>query len=144
MTVWSLAAVVGLVGAAAVHVYWAAGGTWPGSDRSDLARKVVGDTDDFPSTAATLAVVALLPGAALVVGAATGLRPLPFPDRLVRGAAWAVVAVLFLRGVVGLVLSGVRQAGGRGKPFSIRDVLIYSPLTLILGTLTWVALVSTS
>ena len=143
MMVWANAAVVGLVGAAGVHVYWAAGGTWPGSDRSDLARKVVGDTDAFPSTAATLSVVALLLGAALVVGAGTGMWSLPLPERLVRGAAWAVVVVMFLRGVVGLVLSGLRQVRGRGTPFSIRDGLIYSPLTLILGTFTLAALVST-
>ena len=142
--VWALAAVVGLLGAAAVHVYWAAGGTWPGSDRFDLARKVVGDTDDFPSTVATLGVVALLLVAALVVGAGTGLWSLPLPERMVRAAAWAVVTVLFLRGVVGLVLSGIRQARGRGTAFSIRDVLIYSPLTLLLGTFTLAALISTS
>ncbi|MCL1593292.1 MAG: DUF3995 domain-containing protein [Actinomycetia bacterium] len=144
MMVWALVAVAGFLAAAALHVYWAAGGTWPGSDRSDLARKVVGSVDDFPSTSATLAVAALLLAAAVVVGGAAGLWSLPVPEGLVSGAVWVVVVVMLLRGIVGLGLSGLRQARGKGTPFSVRDVLIYSPLTLLLGGLTSVALLATT
>jgi len=143
-TVLALVAVTGLALAGAVHIYWAAGGTWPGSDRSDLARKVVGSTDEFPSTATTMAVAVLLVIGAIVVGGATGLWVLPASDDLVTVAAWVVGGVLIARAVVGFVLSGRRQASGRGTPFSIRDLAVYSPLTLVLGASTVLALVSTT
>jgi len=137
----ALAAVLGMILAAAVHVYWAAGGTWPGTDRSDLARKVVGNTDEFPSTIMTIGVAALLTAGAVLVGGATGLWALPVSASLVRMASWVVAAVLVARGALGLIVSGWRQATGNGTPFTIRDALVYSPLTLLLGVSTVLALV---
>jgi len=141
---FAFAAVVGMMIAAAVHVFWAAGGTWPGTDRSDLARKVVGSTDKFPSTAMTLGVAALLVAGGVVVGGATGLWTLPMSDSFVRVASWVVGLVFIVRGLVGLILSGRRQVSGRGTPFSIRDLVVYSPLTLLLGGFTVAALISTA
>jgi len=140
--VFALIAVVGLVAAGALHIYWAVGGTWPGSDRTDLARKVVGNTDEFPSAGLTFAVAGLLLFGALVIGGATGLWPLPVSDRLARAAAWVVVAVLLIRGVAGLVASGIREARGRGTTFTHRDLRIYSPLTLGIGLFALVSLIT--
>lgn len=144
MKLFALVAVLGLGVAAAVHFYWAAGGIWPGSDRSDLARKVVGSTDEFPSTAMTLAVAVLLMIGAIVVAGATGLWVLPASDSLVTAASWVVAGVLIVRAVAGFVLSGRRQGSGHGTPFSIRDLAVYSPLTLVLGASTVLALVPTT
>ena len=141
MIVFALVAVGSLVAAGALHTYWAVGGTWPGSDRTDLARKVVGATDEFPSAAMTFGVAVLLLGAALVVGGAAGLWTLPFPSRLVGAAAWIVVVVLVIRGIAGLVISAIREAKGRSTPFTRRDLRIYSPLTLTMGVFTAAALV---
>ncbi|MFV2000118.1 MAG: DUF3995 domain-containing protein [Acidimicrobiia bacterium] len=142
-SVFAFVAVIGMMIAAALHLYWAAGGTWPGADRSDLARKVVGSTDKFPSTAMTLGVAALLVAGGVVVGGATGVWTLPTSDTLVRAASWVVGLVLVVRGLAGLILSGRHQVGGRGTPFSIRDLVIYSPLTLLLGGFTVAALMVT-
>jgi len=138
---FALVAVGSLVAAGVLHVYWAIGGAWPGSDRTDLARKVVGGTDDFPSATMTYGVAGLLLVAAFVVGGAAGLWAIPFSGRLVTGAAWIVAAVLVLRGATGLITSAVREARGRGTPFTRRDLRIYSPLTLTMGVLTVLALV---
>jgi len=144
MNVFAILAVSGLVLGSAVHVYWAAGGVWPGSDRADLARKVVGRTDEFPSTAMTLGVAALLLIGGIVVGGATGLWSISASDAWIRAAAWAVAAILLTRAAAGLMLSGKLQVSGRGTPFSIRDLVIYSPLTLLLGGFTVAALVLTA
>jgi len=106
LSVFAFAAAIGLMVAAGVHIYWAAGGTWPGADRSDLARKVVGSTDEFPSTALTLGVAVLLVAGGIVVGGATGVWTLPISDTLVTAASWVVAVVLVVRGLAGLILSG--------------------------------------
>jgi len=140
MIVFAIVAVGGLVAAGTLHIYWAVGGRWPGSDRTDLARKVVGDTDDFPSAAMTFGVAGLLLVAALVVGGASGMWTVPVSNRLVTGAAWMVAGVLLVRGVAGLTISGAREIRGRGTPFTRRDLRIYSPFVLALGAVTTVAL----
>lgn len=144
MIAFALVAVGSLVAAGVLHIYWATGGTWPGSDRTDLARKVVGSTDDFPSAAMTFGVAALLLVAAFVIGGAAGLWVIPVSDGLVRGAAWIVAGVLVLRGATGLISSAVREARGRGTPFTRRDLRIYSPLTLAIGVFTVLALVGSA
>ena len=139
MIVFAIVAVGGLVAAGVLHLYWAVGGTWPGSDRTDLARKVVGDTDVFPSAAMTFAVAGLLFVAALFVGGASGLWTVPFPDWFLIGAAWTVAGVLLIRGIAGIAISGVREIKGRGTPFTRSDLRIYSPFTLAMGVLTTIA-----
>ncbi len=99
--------------------------------------------DDFPSTPATVDVAALLVLAALVVGVAAVLWSLPAPQWLVRAATWAVCVMLLLRGAGRFVVSGMNQVTAAETSLSIRDTLVYSPLTLLLGVPTSRALVWT-
>ena len=116
---------------AAVHVYWARGGTWPGSDRTDLARRVVG-RDEFPANRDTYIVVGLLIVAAVLVGAVGGWD-LPVADGLVRIGAWGVFSVLALRGVGGFIVSAVAKVRGSTNPFIDHNLRYYSPLVSILA-----------
>jgi hypothetical protein len=92
-----------LVGAA-VHVYWARGGNWPGTDRTDLARRVVG-AETFPSNRDTYGVVVALVLAVLLVGASARFWGAPLSDGWVRLGTRGVFAVLAMRGVSGLIFS---------------------------------------
>ncbi|MEW5854033.1 MAG: DUF3995 domain-containing protein, partial [Myxococcota bacterium] len=60
--VLALATAVALALVAALHVYWAAGGKWPGTDDESLARTVVGGPPGMraPGPAACLAVALVL------------------------------------------------------------------------------------
>jgi Protein of unknown function (DUF3995) len=128
-------AVVGLSGAAAVHALWATGMNWPGVDRVDLARKVVG-TEVFPTNRETWMVVGLLGVATgLTVVAAKGVRN-PKLRRVVGVGAGGVAAVLAVRAVGGFALSTGRLLGGSTAPFVRRDLLVYSPLCAILAAAT--------
>jgi Protein of unknown function (DUF3995) len=125
----------GLSGAALVHALWAAGMTWPGTDRVDLALKVVGTTV-FPSDASTWAVAGLLSTATGLVVA--GARPVRAgrAGRAVTVGLSAVAGVLALRSIGGFVVSGARLVVGRGSLFAPRDVLLYSPLCAVLAAAT--------
>jgi hypothetical protein len=125
---------------AALHGYWALGGLWPGRDSASLARTVVGSP---PGSAAPgpgpcwLVAVLLLGAAATVLGAA-GLLPLPVPAAAVRWAALLGAAVLLVRGLEGFADRWIRPASA-GSPFARLNVLLYSPLCLLLSLLTFLA-----
>ncbi len=122
---------------AALHAYWALGGFWPGRDAESLARLVVGGPPGmrFPGRVATWAVVAVLAGGAAVVLAAAGVMAVPAPPALVRGAALLGAAVLLIRGLEGLVDVRLRP-DTVGSPFARLNVILYSPLCLLLALLT--------
>lgn len=123
---------LGLLGAGAMHALWAAGVTWPARDAVGLARAVVG-VSTLPSPGACLAVAGLLGvGAALLELARRG-HPLG------RVGAVAVGAVLALRGLGGVVVSGVGFANPTA-PFRSLDLAVYSPLCLVLAWATWRAI----
>jgi hypothetical protein len=114
---------------AALHAWWGLGGTWPERTAGDLARAVVGDgrTRMPPpwscfSVAALLVLVAAWPWAML---AAPGSQPV-----LVVGIVAA--AVFFVRGMAGYSPRWRRRFSA--EPFATRDMRLYSPLCMILGT----------
>lgn len=109
--VWML-----LILISSLHLYWAAGGRWPGKDRRDLSAKVIGDRP-LPGPAACLAV------AILVL-----LGPALFP----RLAA----LVFCLRGTLGMVEVHFRPSI-RGTPYQSLSRQIYSPLSFLIGALLW-------
>lgn len=125
-----------LAAVAALHAYWALGGVWPGRDAESLARTVVGGAPGtrFPGAAATWGVVAALCGAAGVTLGAAGLVALPAPPAVVRGAAYLGGAVLGLRGLAGFVEARLRPSSV-GSPYARLNVLVYSPLCLVLALL---------
>jgi hypothetical protein len=129
-----------VAGLAALHAHWALGGFWPGHDAESLARTVVGGPPGMrgPGPGATWGVVLVLLGAAATSLGAAGVVWLPAPAALVRGAAQLGVAVLVLRGLEGFVDVRLRPATV-GSPFARLNVLIYSPLCLVLALLLGVA-----
>ena len=119
---------------ATVHVYWALGGVWPGTDQRSLARAVAGfrDVDMMPSAAACFAVAACLVLATLWSAALAGLFASPFPRAgLVAGGI--MLGLLFLvRGIAGYLPAWRRLTPV--QPFASNDVRYFSPLCLMLGT----------
>jgi hypothetical protein len=115
-----LAGLVALVLAAiaGLHVYWAAGGLWPGRDRRELADKVIGPVD-MPAMLPCLVVAAALLVAAVLVATRAPL-------------AWGVAAVLGLRGVYGFVEARLRPSV-LTTPYHRLSTRFYSPLCLALA-----------
>lgn len=126
---------------AALHVYWARGGFWPGTDAKSFLEHVVGSSPSggTPSPAACLAVAFLLSVAACLPLALVGWVRLPFAGLsiasvpLVQMAACVCGGVLLLRGLFGYVDHRVRPAILKTPFFRLNRVL-YSPLCLLLGS----------
>ena len=126
-----LAAAGGLLAIAGVHAYWALGGTWPGSDRRELAELVVGpSTKVLPPAPLTWGVAGALAAGAGAVGAATfGVQA-----RIVRTAALGTAGVLALRGAGGLAWA---LSTGLREPYYKLDAALYSPLCVALAAGAW-------
>ena len=125
--------VTGLGAAAVVHAAWARGSTWPAASRDDLADLVVGRRP-MPSSTACAAVAGLLTTAVALVVARAGVVPVPEGRAtwVVHRGADAVAAVLTLRGMAGLVVSGA-GLGSATPLFRRWDLRLYSPACLVLG-----------
>jgi hypothetical protein len=128
-------AAAGLAAAGALHAVWTVS-PWPLATRAEFAAVVVGvEESRLPSVPGTLAVAGLLgAGAWLVVTAARPAHRLA-PSRLVRTGLWTLSGVLAVRGLGGLLVSGLDL---REVPSEFRrwDLALYSPLCLALGGLT--------
>ncbi|MEU7907391.1 molybdopterin-dependent oxidoreductase [Actinoplanes sp. NPDC049118] len=135
----SLAALLFLA-TSAVHLYWAGGGRWPGTDEASLAQRVIGDSTRFPSPAATTVVACTLAAAALLLLTRSGVLRLPLPRRVVAIGVGAIVVAVAARGLLGGVTSGVAVANGTRVPYFRLDLIAYSPLCLLLATLSAAAL----
>ena len=122
-------AAVGLAGAAAVHLLWASGSSWPAKDYDDLANLVVG-RGPFPSRPLTAVAAGLLMTASTIAVAAN--RPAPAQSWVLRIGPKIVAATLLVRGVGGLAMSalGVGQASEQFRQWDLR---LYSPLCIALG-----------
>lgn len=127
-------AALGLAAAGALHAVWSVS-PWPLATRAEFAAVVVGvEEGRLPSAPATLAVAGLLgAGAWLVATAARPAHPLA-PSRLVRTGLWTVSGVLTVRGLGGLVVSGL-GLGEAPAAFQRWDLALYSPLCVTLGGL---------
>jgi len=125
-------AATGLGTIAAVHLAWAAGSSWPLADRSELADAVVGRAGGgVPPPSACVAVA----GALTIASALIGGRPAVDP-RLRRAGARATVAVLGVRGSLGLLgRTDILSPGSASPRFRRLDRRIYSPLCLALAAL---------
>ncbi|MFT5358980.1 MAG: hypothetical protein ACI9KE_006222 [Polyangiales bacterium] len=122
---------------AGLHVYWARGGLWPGTDPRSLLEHVVGASPsaETPSPAACLVVAGLLSVAACLPLALLGWVPMPMQlAEWVGLAAYGCAGVLLLRGLYGYVDHRVRPATLETPFFRLNRVL-YSPLCLLLGGL---------
>lgn len=116
---------------AAVHFYWAAGGTaWKaGGIPSQNGVPILS-----PKPATTVLVGVALLGMSAVVGSTAGLFPPFLPIGFLRGAS-AVLAVIFIVRAVG----EFRYVGffkrAQESVFAGRDTYLYSPLCLLLAVL---------
>jgi hypothetical protein len=130
MTILFLTVLLSLVVAALalLHAYWGVGGLWPEHTESDLAHAVIGDgRARMPGLFACFLVAAIL--------AAVAAWPwliLTHPKNQI--AFWggvAIALVFFLRGCAGYSLRWRARHGA--EPFATRDMIIYSPLCLLLA-----------
>jgi hypothetical protein len=122
-----------LLAVAALHLYWARGGRWPGTDAASLNALVVGGRAGapVPSTAATVGVAIAVTGVAVGVLAARGLVPVPAPAA-VRVLTWIAAAVLAARGLGGFFDRWLRPHT-RALPFARWNTWLYSPLCVALA-----------
>ncbi len=119
-----------LLGVAGIHAAWAAGWTWPAASSKELAELVVGESDEFPGTAATLAVAAASTGAALLIGERACVDKPRRLESLSRIGTTTAAGVLLLRGVAGLIPRAVED---KTPEFQRWNKLLYSPLCIALG-----------
>lgn len=132
MIVVAGALAVVLAALAALHLYWAAGGVWPGTDARSCARATAGfrGIDRMPPPSAALGVAAALSAAALLALGLAGTVRLPFAPLLpIAGAAAAFVFIG--RGLAGFTPWWRRLTPE--MPFARNDVRYFSPLCLLLG-----------
>jgi hypothetical protein len=118
---------------AGLHVYWAIGGVWPGTDRTSLAQAVVGfrGVKVMPSASASAAVAACLVLAALWPSALAGLFATPFQlAGLIAGAV--ILALVFLGRGIAAYLPAWRRLTPE-EPFATNDRRWFAPLCLALG-----------
>jgi hypothetical protein len=126
---------------AALHLYWAAGGLWPGRSPQGLIDAVIGmpQLNEMPPVWLTslvgvaLAGVAMLP---LIIAPVFGnvFVSLGLPLSMLSGAMILgfFAALLFIaRGIAGYLPFWRRIH--TVEPFATLDVVLYSPLCLLLG-----------
>ena len=123
----ALSAVFGVL--AALHVFWALGGTW---GTGAAIPEIDGRPRFVPSPRATLAVAAALAGAAVGMLARVDVIALPVPAWASRWLAAGLGAVFVLRSIGDFRLIGFFKSV-RGTRFAVWDTWVYSPLCLLLG-----------
>lgn len=129
-----LAAGLGLGLLAALHLIWTFS-PWPLDSHAALAVTVVGASDEaMPPGGLIVIVAAALAAAGYVVAARSGVLPQVGPPFLYRLGTWVVATTLLLRGVNGLLVSGLGLVETPAA-FARWDVTLYSPISLLLGAL---------
>lgn len=131
----TLATAAGLGAAAAVHVAWARGSTWPRDTDDELADLVVGKRPMPPRPASATVAVALTgaAGSVLVAGHTSGTGVIAVNARRL---ATAVAAGIGLRGVGGLAMAaagGATSGLDAAEEFRRMDLRFYSPLCVGLA-----------
>ena len=126
----AMAIAVELAAVAALHVYWAFGGLWPGTDVDSLVRTVVGvkDMRAMPSRPLTLAVAMALVAAGLPPLVKASLLPGFLPPGLTQVCLLLGAAVFALRGVAPYVPIGKQHPV---EPFVSLDRRLYGPFCLV-------------
>lgn len=120
-----------ILGAIAVlHAMWAAGSSWPFSDRESLSETVWGGpASTLPSPAATMAVTGLLVVAILLVTGQAGMWGNRMPRWVFAVGTGGVATVLLLRGLLGTAAiwsSAVNRTW---------ELALFSPLCILLAVL---------
>ncbi|MBA2556656.1 MAG: DUF3995 domain-containing protein [Chloroflexi bacterium] len=116
--------------AAAVHVGWATGSTWPAASPDELADLVVGRRP-MPGPVACATAALALTGAAVTTAMASTARR---PDARSRAGATMVSAALLARGIGGAVAE-IGHLGQTTPEFRRSNRRLYNPLCVVLGIL---------
>lgn len=117
---------------AALHVYWAFGGLWPGATTKGLIDSVIGvpEMQFMPPRWMTLVVAGLIFLGGVIALFAGDL--LPFRPRWMLQAATGVFTLVFLgRAAAGFWIA--YHGSKASEPFATNDLLLYSPLCLMIG-----------
>lgn len=121
---------------AGIHIYWAAGGFWPGDNLDSLMDTIYGYTPEggFPALWLTaLVIIGLLAAPFLVV-----YSNRPFQSHalsiLMKIGGWGVIAVFTLRGIVGFFMGSIEPQIA-GSDFEYLNRMIYSPLCLLIAAM---------
>jgi Protein of unknown function (DUF3995) len=118
----------------ALHFYWAAGGTK--FSESAIPTNTNGNLIFRPSPLATIIVAIGLLGFGLVMLANLGIFLTWLSPKIVRIATWAIIAIFGLR-----AMGDFRYVGFfkkiKNTTFAKNDTKIYSPLCLIISTLSF-------
>ena len=137
MTVVGWAAALVLAGIAALHFYWAGGGT----TGARAAIPEWGGRPTFAPAPLTTALVALafLAASAIVLARIGAWGPASGPAWWVRLGTWCIGGAFLLRAIGDFRLVGFFKRV-RGTRFADRDSRIYSPLSLAVGVaVLWLA-----
>ena len=129
MTWLAVGLAIVLVLLSALHVYWAAGGTW---GKGVAIPKQRGRPAFQPGPLGTLAVAGLLAAAAILVLGRNGLGPAASLGLMTRVGTWAVAAVFLLRGIGDFRLIGLFRRVDDTR-FAHWDRRVYTPLAFALG-----------
>ncbi len=126
---------LGLFVIGVLHALWAFS-PWPFGTWTKFARTVLGATDgQVPASLPpfSVAVAVLLFAAAYIVLGRAKLMPEPGPKWIFRAGVWVVGLVLLVRGTVGGLVPSALGLGGAPDSYTRADLLIYSPLCIVLG-----------
>ena len=122
-----------LIAVAALHLSWAFGSSWPGTDQKSLSDRVVGtpDATKMPPAGLTFIVAILIACAALWPLLWQALIPYPHwvPQTLVWLGMWCLAIVFLVRGLGGYLPSARLTV----EPFRTLNTIIYSPLCIALS-----------
>ncbi|MFL5298053.1 MAG: DUF3995 domain-containing protein [Phenylobacterium sp.] len=116
-----------------LHLAWAFGLVWPGTDGASLAATVVGTRGaGMPGKAPTVLVAAaILTGALVVYVVSARVLPAGFAATAGMAAYLGLTAVFLLRGLSVFAPPIWRYA--EGTPFHRLNQIVYSPLCLLVA-----------
>ncbi len=119
---------------AALHAYWGFGGLWPGATAKELVDTVIGVPEmrrmPPPWMAFAIAALVFLAGIfALLRGGVFRFKP-----HWIVTAATTVLTLVFLgRAAAGFWIAA--NGSKASEPFATNDLVLYSPLCLLIGGL---------
>ncbi len=119
---------------AVLHVYWGCGGLWPGATTKELIDTVIGvpEMQRMPDAWMTLTIAALIFVAGLFALARARIAPFG-PRWVVTAATAALMLVFFARAAAGFWIAATGSRAS--EPFATNDLVLYSPLCLLIGAL---------
>jgi uncharacterized SAM-binding protein YcdF (DUF218 family) len=115
---------------AAIHLYWAIGGLWPGKNTQELTNKVLGKGNKFPSPVECLVVSFGLSLFSLICLTKFNIIDLPFTSSFKDALLLLIGAVFALRAII-FFLPKLKLYGT--SDFKRLNMLVYAPLCLTIS-----------